>query len=53
MLVFALGMSLLMGISRMYNGMHYPSDVLVGMVLGVLCGRGGVRLGKLLYPLRA
>ena len=25
------------GVSRMYRGMHHPSDVLAGMVLGVLC----------------
>jgi undecaprenyl-diphosphatase len=26
----------LIGISRIYNGMHYPTDVLAGAVLGVL-----------------
>jgi undecaprenyl-diphosphatase len=29
---------LLMGFARIHNGMHYPSDVLVGAVLGILYG---------------
>ena len=28
----------LIGLSRIYNGMHYPTDVLAGAVLGVLVG---------------
>ncbi|HCB51180.1 TPA: hypothetical protein DEP21_01160 [Patescibacteria group bacterium] len=27
-----------MAFSRMHNGMHYPSDVIVGSVLGILYG---------------
>jgi len=27
----------MVGISRIYTGMHYPSDVLSGALLGVLC----------------
>ncbi len=30
--------ALLVGLSRVYVGVHYPSDVLGGAVLGVLCG---------------
>jgi undecaprenyl-diphosphatase len=29
----------LIGLSRIYNGMHYPTDVLAGAVLGVLTAR--------------
>lgn len=30
--------AVLMGISRMYNAMHYPTDVLAGMVIGMATG---------------
>ncbi len=31
----------LMGLSRLYVGVHFPSDVLVGAVVGTLCGLAG------------
>jgi len=31
---FMLPMALLVSFSRIYNGVHYPSDVLVGLILG-------------------
>lgn len=36
----------LMGISRLYFYVHFPTDVLVGTVLGILCGIAGVYLMK-------
>ena len=34
----ALGIAILVAISRMYLYMHYPTDVLGGMVVGVIAG---------------
>lgn len=34
----ALAAAVLMGFSRLYVGVHYPSDVLVGVVVGLLAG---------------
>ncbi|MFH0852302.1 MAG: phosphatase PAP2 family protein [bacterium] len=38
--------SLLMGLARIYTGVHYPADILGGMVLGILVGWGMHRVGK-------
>ena len=39
----------LMGFSRLYVGAHFPTDVLAGAVVGVLCGLAGVWLsGKIM-----
>lgn len=29
---------ILLGLSRLYNGMHYPSDILAGVILGFIYG---------------
>ena len=34
----ALGLAVLMGLSRLYVGVHFPSDVLCGMLVGLFCG---------------
>lgn len=34
----ALGLAILIVFSRLYNYVHYPSDVLCGILLGVICG---------------
>ena len=34
----ALLLALTIGFSRLYASVHYPSDVLAGLVIGVLCG---------------
>ena len=36
--------ALLIGFSRIYNGLHFPSDVLAGMLLGTSCAKIGLAL---------
>ena len=38
-LTFGIMIILIMWLSRVHNGMHYPSDVLIGTVMGVLYAR--------------
>lgn len=46
-------LSVLVCISRMYLGKHYPSDLLGGALLGILVGIGVLFMAKTLYkPLR-
>ena len=35
--IYAVAVAGLMGLSRLYVGVHYPTDVLVGAVIGALC----------------
>lgn len=34
----ALVLAIIIGFSRLYNYVHFPTDVLAGAVLGVICG---------------
>ena len=47
---YAILYALLMAWSRIYNGMHYPSDILVGTIVGILSGRIGIVLSKRVFP---
>jgi undecaprenyl-diphosphatase len=39
----------LIAFSRMYLHVHYPSDIIGGIVLGILCGWAAVRIGKAFF----
>lgn len=36
--VMATGITLLVMLSRVYRGVHYPSDIIVGAIVGAVCG---------------
>ena len=46
MKITAVCMAVVMGLSRLYVGVHFPSDVLVGAVVGSLCGLLGAWIVK-------
>ncbi len=41
MKVTALAMAVVMALSRLYVGVHFPSDVIAGSLIGALCGLAG------------
>lgn len=45
----ALILAVLMGISRVYLCVHYPTDVLGGAVCGIVCGIASIPLAEKLY----
>lgn len=47
---YAILYALLMAWSRMYNGMHYPSDILAWAIFWILCGWISVVLSKKVFP---
>lgn len=49
---FAAAFALIMGFSRIYNGMHYPSDVVAGAVLGILYGLAAVSVAPVFLALK-
>jgi undecaprenyl-diphosphatase len=42
-----LALATLIGLSRIYDGVHYPTDVLAGAALGALVGAGAVAAVRL------
>lgn len=42
----AYGSAILMGFSRLYLFVHYPSDVIVGAIIGIICGIVAIEIAK-------
>ena len=48
--ITALILASLIALSRLYVGVHYPSDVICGVIAGILCGLAGEFIVKKLQP---
>jgi undecaprenyl-diphosphatase len=40
----AYGVAMLIGLSRVYNGVHYPSDVIIGALMGIVSAIIGINI---------
>ena len=49
-LCYMLPLAVIVSFSRVYNGVHYPSDVLAGAVLGAGCGAAVVWSANAIWP---
>ena len=49
MKIAAVCAAVVMGLSRLYVGVHFPSDVLAGAVIGSLCGLAGAWVVRIVW----
>ena len=47
--IAAVVLAVLMGLSRLYVGVHYPSDVLAGAVVGTACALAALKVYQVYY----
>ena len=45
----ALVLAALIALSRLYVGVHYPTDVIAGVIIGIAVGELGVQLGRMIW----
>ncbi len=50
--IAALALAAVMGLSRLYVGVHFPSDVLCGALMGILCGTLAWKISRALQERR-
>ncbi len=46
----AVGWAISVGVSRIWTGMHYPTDVLVGASVGILVGVASLQVSRRFFP---
>lgn len=49
LIYIALVIAAIVGFSRVYVGVHYPGDILGGMIIGVLSGLASLKLGDFIF----
>jgi undecaprenyl-diphosphatase len=46
----ALGLALVVGLARIYEGMHWPTDVLAGILIGLIASALAIPMSRRVFP---